>query len=218
MKRKWVLKENLKELREKSGLSMAALAEKTYTTNTTIFRIEKTGIVSDELLARTLSQALEVPFEELYLEHKQEEEALAKWEQNLKAVYEVQSDKGKSYYLLFVIRENRGKTYQVASPTYWKAMCDNGYEWRELIQYHPDGIVEQLNKSGIKCAAIHDEESLIYFYYGLNDGVVTAALIDVEVVKTLYPKLQIRYQVKPNEMMDYCGFCDCVSLVLRDGL
>ncbi len=57
-------------------------------------------------------------------------------------------------------------------------MSEDGYEWRELIQYHPDGIIEQLNKFGLKCAAIHDEEALFYFYYGLEDGVLTAALIE----------------------------------------
>ncbi len=217
MKRKWVLKKDLKELREKTGLSMAALAEKTYTTNTTIFRIEKTGIVSDKSLAVILSQVLEVSFEDLYLEHKQEEEALAKWEQNLKAVYEVHPDKNRSYYLAFVIRQDGGKSYQVASPTYWIEMSENGYEWRELIQYHPDGITEQLNESGVKCAVIHDEESLIYFYYGLDDGAVTAALIDVNAVSMLYPRLRTRYQVRTDEMTDCFGFCDCVSVVLRDG-
>lgn len=218
MKRKWVLKKNLKELREKAGLSMAALAEKTYTTNTTIFRIEKTRIVSDESLAVTLSRVLEVSFEDLYLEQKQEEEALAKWEHNLKAVYEVHSDQNRSYYLAFIIRQDGGKTYQVASPTYWTGMSEDGYEWRELIQYHPDGIMEQLNESCVKCAAIHDEESLIYFYYGLKDGVLTAALIDTETVSALYPKLRTKYQVKPEKMTDCCGFRDCVSIVLRDGL
>lgn len=218
MKSKWVLKKGLRELREKAGLSMAALAEKTYTTNTTIFRIEKTRIVSDESLAVTLSRVLEVSFEDLYLEQKQEEEALAKWEHNLKAVYEIQPDKEKSYYLAFVIRRDNGKTYQVASPTYWTAMCEDGYEWRELIQYHPDGIIEQINKSGTKCAAIHDEESLIYFYYGLEDDVLTAALLDTETVSAQYPKLRTKYQVRPEEMTDCCGFCDCVSIVLRDGL
>ena len=217
MKRKWVLRKGLKELREKAGLSMAALAEKAYTTNTTIFRIEKTGIVSDELLAVTLSQVLEVSFEDLYLEHRQEEEALAKWEQNLKAVYEVHPDKNRSYYLAFVIRQDGGKSYQVASPTYWTEMSENDYEWRELIQYHPDGIIEKINEFGVKCAAIHDEESLVYFYYGLDDEMVTAALIDVKVVSTLYPRLRTRYQVRPDELIDCFGFCDCVSVVLRDG-
>lgn len=216
MKRKWVLKMCLKELRERKRLSMTALAEKVYTTNTTIFRIEKTGIVSDESLALNLSKVLEVPFEDLYLEHRQEEEALAKWEQNLKAVYNIRPDKDKCYYLIFVIRHEGGKTYQVVSPTYWIEMSRNGYEWRKLIQYHPDGIIEKLNESGVKCAAIHDEESLIYFYYGLDDGTVTAALIDVIVVDTLYPRLRTRYQVRPKEMTDCFGFCDCVSLVLRD--
>ena len=97
-------------------------------------------------------------------------------------------------------------------------MCEDGYEWRELIQYHPDGIIEQINKSGSKCAAIHDEESLIYFYYGLEDGVLTAALIDTETVSALYPKLKTKYQIRPEEMIDCCGFCDCVPIVLRDGL
>ena len=218
MKSKWVLKKKLKDLREKAGLSMAALAEKTYTTNTTIFRIEKTGIVSDESLALILSQVLEVSFKDLYLEKNQEEEVLANWEHNLKAVYDVQPDKENTYYLAFVIRHDNGKTYQVASPTYWTAMCEDGYEWRELIQYHPDGIIEQINKSGSKCAAIHDEESLIYFYYGLEDGVLTAALIDTETVSALYPKLKTKYQIRPEEMIDCCGFCDCVPIVLRDGL
>ena len=122
MKSKWVLKKKLKDLREKAGLSMAALAEKTYTTNTTIFRIEKTGIVSDESLALILSQVLEVSFKDLYLEKNQEEEVLANWEHNLKAVYDVQPDKENTYYLAFVIRHDNGKTYQVASPTYWTAM------------------------------------------------------------------------------------------------
>ena len=218
MKRKWFLKKDLKELREKAGLSMAALAEKTYTTNTTIFRIEKTGIVSDESLALILSQVLEVSFEDLYLEQKQEEEALAKWEHNLKAIYDVQPDKEKSYYLAFVVRQDNGKAYQVASPTYWTAMCEDGYEWRELIQYHPDGIIEQINKFGTKCAAIHDVDSLIYFYFGLEDGVLTAALIDAETVSALYPKMRAKYQVRPEEMTDCCGFRDCVSIVLRDEL
>lgn len=216
MKSKWVLKKNLKDLREKAGLSMVALAEKTYTTNTTIFRIEKTGIVFDESLALTLSQVLEVSFEDLCLEQKHEEEALAKWERNLKAVYEVQPDEEKNYYLAFIIRQDNGKTYQVASPTYWTAMSEDGYEWRELIQYHPDGIIEQLNKFGLKCAAIHDEETLVYFYYGLEDGVLTAALIDTETVSALYPKMRTKYQIRPEEMTDCCGFCDCVSIVLRE--
>ena len=113
MKSKWVLKKKLKDLREKAGLSMAALAEKTYTTNTTIFRIEKTGIVSDESLALILSQVLEVSFKDLYLEKNQEEEVLANWEHNLKAVYDVQPDKENTYYLAFVIRHDNGKTYQL---------------------------------------------------------------------------------------------------------
>lgn len=218
MKRKWVLKENLKNLREKAGLSMAALAEKTYTSNTTIFRIEKTGIVADESLAKILSQVLEISFEDLYLERKKEEEALEKWEQHLREVYDTRPDKDKAYYLAFVVRHDTGKTYQVASPTYWVDMSENDYEWRELIPYHSDGILEQLDKHGVKCAVVHNEEALIYFYYGLEDGIVTASLIETDVAKILYPKLKTRYHVRPDELTNYCGFCDCVSLVLREGL
>lgn len=217
MKRQWVLKRNLKELRDKAGLSMAALAEKAFTTNTTIFRIEKTGIVSDESLAQILSQVLEVSFEDLYLERKQEEEALAKWEANLKAVYAEKPDKDREYYLIFVIRHENGKSYQAVSPSYWVSMADAGSEWRELRQYYPDGVVEHLEEQDIKCAVIHDEMALIYFYYGLEDDRLTAALVNVDIARTVYPGLETKYLVRPEQLVDFGGFKDCVSLAMHDG-
>ena len=217
MKRQWVLKRNLKELRDKAGLSMAALAEKAFTTNTTIFRIEKTGIVSDESLAQILSQVLEVSFEDLYLERKQEEEALAKWEANLKAVYAEKPDKDREYYLIFVIRHKNGKSYQAVSPSYWVSMADVGSEWRELQQYYPDGVVEHLEEQDIKCAVIHDEMALIYFYYGLEDDRLTAALVNVDIARTVYPGLGTKYLVRPEQLVDFGGFKDCVSLAMHDG-
>jgi len=217
MKRQWVLKRNLKELRDKAGLSMAALAEKAFTTNTTIFRIEKTGIVSDESLAQILSQVLEVSFEDLYLERKQEEEVLAKWEANLKAVYDEKPDKNREYYLIFVIRHENGKSYQAVSPSYWVSMADGGSEWRKLQQYYPDGVVEHLKEQDIKCAVIHDEMALIYFYYGLVDDRLAAALVNVDIARTVYPELRTKYLVQPEQLVDIGGFKDCVSLAMHDG-
>lgn len=41
MKIKWKIKQNLLELRKNSELSLQELADAVYTTNTTLFRIEK---------------------------------------------------------------------------------------------------------------------------------------------------------------------------------
>ena len=63
MRDKWVLKHSLTDLRSSLGLSMEALAERAYTTNTTIFRIEKTGIIADPALAKTLASVFGLPVE-----------------------------------------------------------------------------------------------------------------------------------------------------------
>lgn len=66
---------------------MSALAKLAFTTDTTIFRIEKTGVVSDESLAHMLSDVLKIPVDKLYMKKCQEEEAKAEWERNLKEVF-----------------------------------------------------------------------------------------------------------------------------------
>lgn len=63
MKTRWILKKDLKTLRDRLGISMFALAKLAFTTDTTIFRIEKTGVVSDESLAHMLSDVLIIPFD-----------------------------------------------------------------------------------------------------------------------------------------------------------
>lgn len=102
MKTRWILKKDLKTLRDRLGISMSALAKLAFTTDTTFFRIEKTGVVSDESLAHMLSDVLKIPFDKLYMKKCQEEESKVEWERNLKEVYETQPNFNKVYYVAFV--------------------------------------------------------------------------------------------------------------------
>ena len=215
MKRRWVLKQDLKSLRDKMGLSMAALAELSFTTNTTIFRIEKTKIVSDESLAQKLSEVLNTSFEELYLEKHHEDEALAEWDRHLREVYQQQADTNRTYYLVFVTRYDGGKNYEAISPTYWLSAVESTSERRKLLEYYPDAIIEHLREFDVRCAVVHNEMDLIYFYYGLEDEKRTAMLICTDTAKEVYPQLQTEYFVERKDMSDFCGFKDCVSVQLR---
>lgn len=215
MKRRWVLKQDLKCLRDKMGLSMAALAELSFTTNTTIFRIEKTKIVSDESLAQKLSEVLNIPFEELYLEKRHEDEALAEWDKHLKAVYQEQPDMNRTYYLVFVTRYDGGKKYQAISPTYWLSATGGTSERRKLLEYYPDAVMEHLGEFNVRCAVVHSEMNLIYFYYGLEDEKWTAMLICTDTAREVYPQLKTEYFVERKDMFDFCGFKDCVSVQLH---
>lgn len=215
MKRRWVLKQDLKSLRDKMGLSMAALAEQSFTTNTTIFRIEKTRIVSDESLAQKLSEVLNTPFEELYLEKRHEDEALAEWDRHLREVYQQQPDTNRAYYLVFVTRYDGGKSYEAISPTYWLSAVGGTSECRKILEYYSDAIIEHLGEFDVRCAVVHNEMDLIYFYYGLEDEKRTAMLICTDTAKEVYPQLQTEYLVEREDMSDFCGFKDCVSVQLR---
>lgn len=215
MRRCWVLKQDLKSLRDKMGLSMAALAELSFTTNTTIFRIEKTRIVSDEALAKKLAEVLNTPFEELYLEKRHEDEALAEWNRHLREVYQKRPDTSQTYYLVFVTRYDGGKNYQAISPTHWLSAVGVTSERRKLLEYYPDAIIEHLGEFNVNCAVVHNEMDLIYFYYGLEDKKRTAMLICTDTAKGVYPQLQTEYLVAREDMSDFCGFKDCVSVQLR---
>lgn len=215
MKKHWVLKQDLKRLRDSMKLSMAALAEVCYTTNTTIFRIEKTGIVFDELLAKKLSEVLNISFEDFFEEEYHENESLNRWDKHLKDVYHNHPDMNRTYYLVFVIKYEDGKNYQAISPTYWLSNNRDSFERRKIIKYYPDYITEHLAKYNIKCAVIRNEMDLIYFYYGLEDEKHTAMLICTDTVKELYLQLQTEYIVEQKDLLDFCGFKDCVSIELR---
>lgn len=214
MKRRWILKQDLKSLRNKTGLSIAVLAELSFTTNTTIFRIEKTRIVSDELLAKKLSEVLNTPFEELYLEKRHEDEALAEWNRHLREVYQEQPDTNRTYYLVFVTRYDGGKSYQAISPTYWLSAVGVTSERRKILEYYPDAIIEYLEEFNVSCAVVHTKMDLIYFYYGLEDKKRTAMLICTDTAKEVYPQMQTEYLVEREDMSDFCGFKDCVSVQL----
>lgn len=216
MKTRWILKKDLKTLRDRLGISMSALAKLAFTTDTTIFRIEKTGVVSDESLAHMLSDVLEIPFDKLYMKKCQEEEAKVEWERNLKEVYETQPNFNKVYYVAFVTRYECGKNYHVLSPTNWISTAEGSSELRGLVEYYPNGIIEYLEKQSVKCAVVHDEISLIYFYYGLEDMKQTAMLIGTDIAKEIYPHLKTNYLVKEDDMVDCCGFNDCVPVALVD--
>lgn len=215
MKKHWVLKQDFKKLRDNMKLSMADLAESCYSTNTTIFRIEKTGIVFDELLAKKLSESFCIPFEELFEEKSHEDESLDKWNEHLKDVYRNLPDMNQTYYLVFVIKYDGGKNYRAISPTYWLSKSGDSFERRKIIKYYPDYILEHLAKFNMKCAVIHNEMDLIYFYYGLEDENYTAILICTDTIKEFYLQLQTEYFVKQKDLLDFCGFKDCVSIQLR---
>ncbi len=216
MKKQYILKESLLSLRKKAGLSLAELAEKAYTTNTTVFRIEKSGVVSDISLAHSISEALSIPFNDLFIESHKSSEALYEYEKRIKAVYNEKAIESQSYYLVFLIRYDEGKSYRAVSPTRWVSMVNGSAEMREIEQYYPNGLAERLKTMGIKCVVIHDEMSLIYFYYGMDDRKLYAMLIDVNIASALFPHLKTIYQVNCDDLIDIGGFNDCVPIITKD--
>ncbi len=214
MRTKWVLKQNLAELRAARNLSMEALAELAYTTNTTIFRIEKSGFITDPTLAVKLASVFGVPFADFCSVSDSSAEMQEYWQEQINRPYQTEPDPESWYYLVFVRRyDNRGE-YSVISPTKWKA-TENGKERRELTRFGPDGVIGHLEEYGVKCAVVHDVLALIYFYYGIPSNGERAALVRPEVAETVYPGLVREYLCDMNSLPNHYDFKDLVQVELR---
>lgn len=215
MKKQWVLKQALKKLAWKYEIIYGNSSWLCFTTNTTIFWIEKTGIVFDKSLAKMISEIFNIPFDELFKEECHENEVLNNWNRHLCEVYKKHPEMNSMYYLGFVTRYDGGKSCQAISPTYWLSDSGDSFEWRRIIKYYPDSIIEHLGKFDIKCAVIHNQMDLIYFYYGQDDEIQTAMLICTDIINELYLQMETEYLVEQKDLFDSCGFKDCVSIQLR---
>ena len=216
MRKKWVLKKSLTELRAAKSLSMEALAEQAFTTNTTIFRIEKTGTTSDLNLAEKLASIFGVPFAEFWSYSSSFDEMEKSWKTQIECPYQTKSDPQKWYYLVFVRRYDRRGEYSVISPTRWVDM-DGGMEHRKLTHFAPDGVIEHLNEYGVRCAVVHDFLALIYFYYGIPANSERAALVCTDVAESVYPGLVKDYLCKTSSLPNHYDFKDLVQVELHGG-
>lgn len=214
MRDKWILKKDLTELRAARKLSMEALAELAFTTNTTIFRIEKTGIIADPGLAEKLASIFDIPFDEFCAGAFASDRAAEKWAADLERPYLTTPDADSSYYLVFVRRYEKHGEYSVISPTVWTGF-EGTRERRRLMVLSPEGIAEHLAEYGLRCAVVHDTISLIYFYYGIESGEERAALVRTDVAESIYPNLVTDYVCAANGLPSHRGFKDLIQVKLH---
>ena len=214
MRNKWVLKHNLADLRSSRGLSMEALAERTYTTSTTIFRIEKCGVITDPTLARTLASAFDMPFEDFCSSNFATEKIEENWRQQIERPYLTQPEPDSSYYLIFIKRYEKASEYCARSPTYW-VKSEYGKERRRLITFKPDGIREHLAEYDVRCAVVHDSVALIYYFYSICNNEERAALVRTDVADSVYPRLVKEYVCEANSLPTHYDFKDLVELDLH---
>lgn len=214
MRDKRVLKRSLTELRSSLGLSMEALAQRAYTTNTTIFRIEKTGVIADPALAETLASVFGIPLEDFCSVDYATDRMQADWKRQIERPYLTKADTESWYYLVFVRRYEKFGEYSAVSPTSW-VRNENGKERRRLMAFGPEGIIEHLAGYGVKCAVVHDTLALIYFYYGIPDNTERAVLIRTDVADSAYPGLVKEYVCDVNGLPNHYDFKDLAELELH---
>lgn len=216
MRNKWILRQNLSDLRMKQNLSMDALAQLAFTTNTTIFRIEKSGYITDFSLAEQIASVFGIPVSELCEFADGAARTEKQWQEQLDHPYQTEADPDCWYYLAFVRRYDKDGEYSVMSPTVWVSM-DAGKEIRMLPRFGSDGIVEHLAERGMKCAVVHDEIDLIFFYYGIPNNEERAALVRSDIAETVYPHMVQKYRCDMNSLPNHYGFKDLVQVELRGG-
>lgn len=214
MRDKWVLKHSLTDLRSSLGLSMEALAERAYTTNTTIFRIEKTGIIADPALAKTLASVFGLPVEDFCSVDFASDRMKTEWSRQIERPYSTTPDPEAWYYLVFVRRYEKFGEYSAISPTSW-VRNENGKERRRLMVFGSDGIIEHLAEYKVKCAVVHDSLALIYFYYGIPDNEERAVLVRTDVADSVYPRLVKEYLCDMNSLPNHYDFKDLAELELH---
>ena len=214
MKSKWILRCNLTDLRAKHGLSMEALAKLAYTTNTTIFRIEKTGFIADYTLAERLASIFDVPFVSFCSVDFVSDKISSEWEKQIEKPYLTQPDTESDYYVVFVRRYEKFSEYSAVSPTSW-AGFENGRECRKLLAFKSEGIIEHLAECGVRCAVVNDSLSLIDFYYSIPNNNECAALIKTDVADSIYHNLVKEYVCDVKKLFSRYGFNDLVEIELR---
>lgn len=192
---------------------MEALAALAYTTNTTVFRIEKTGVITDRALAEKLASIFGFSFEAFCAEDFASVKMEKEWERQTKRPYLTQPNTDGNYYLVFVKRYEKDGEYSVISPTSW-VKTENGKERRRLCVFGPDDIIEHLAEYGVKCAVVHDTLALIYFYYGISENEERAALVRTDVAESVYPRLVKEYVCDINSLPNHYDFKDLADVEL----
>lgn len=207
MKIKWRIKQNLLELRKNKQLSLQALAEAVYTTNTTLFRIEKTGFCTDEAIAVKLANVLGVEFDDLFeqfdtvIEYEHGYDIRVQDLYTLKPQYEY-------YYVFFIEVFEKYKSYISYLPTVWTAMSNsNSTELRRVRQYKFDEIKNYLVDCGHAPAIIDSYEAFVLFYSSLNVDETRVALIAAD--RGIIAELDEVQEVFVGKMFSAYGLKDC---------
>lgn len=210
MRIKWKLKHELSDLRKEEKISLQKLAEEVFSTNTTLFRVEKTGVVNDEELAKQLAAYFNINFEEFVEKIDTSEDSVDEWEKQIKELFTRKPDAKLIYCLFFVTIFDQGKSYVSLTPTYWKAFADNNdSEIRNIALYEPNGIKEHLIEQGVDVAVAYDEMDLIYFYYGSTDEYERAIMVPKELAASVLRNFKEVKEIKIDTMINKYGFKDC---------
>lgn len=208
MKKKWRTKQDITLLRANANISLQSLADMVYSTNSSLFRIEKLGYCTDDTLARNISLILGISFDDLFEEYDSFEETEKRWQERIDGLYSA-IPKEENYSILFLTTYDNYSTYQACVPTVWVGTGSNSmYELRASRKYETDSITDYLNELKIKYAIVENEDDFVHFFYSAEENNETVALIasDCKVIDEISKPLEIQ--------MDYpfvnrYGFVDC---------
>jgi len=211
VKKKWKTKQDIGLLRKSKDLSLQQLAEMVFSTNTSLFRIEKLGYCTDELLAKKIAEVLDIPVENLFEEYDKDTANVDEWNKKIRALYATEPIADR-YYVLFLTTYDDYSSYSACVPTAWIDVgSEIPNEKRTPRYYNGNEVRTYLESIGIKPAIVENEDDFIHFFYSTIDGVEAVALIsfDNNVIKELGVPIEVRRDY-PFENKQ--GFNDCYYL------
>lgn len=207
MKIKWRIKQDLLELRKNNGLSLQELANAVYTTNTTLFRIEKTGFCTDEVIAMNLANTFGIEFDDLFERFDSVNEYEQEYEEQIRELYS-KNPQNEFYYVFFIKVLKRFKSYISYLPTVWSAMSNSDKtEIRKVRQYKVYEIKDYLIDCGYKPAIIDSYEAFVLFYSSLKEDETSVALIAAD--KGIIGELDEAQEILIDKMFSVSGLKDC---------
>lgn len=207
MKIKWKIKQNLLELRKNSELSLQELADAVYTTNTTLFRIEKKGFCTDEAIAVNLANVFGIEFNDLFEQFDSVNEHEQEYEEQIQNLYS-NKPQYEYYYVFFIKVFERFKSYISYLPTVWSAMSNSDKtEIRKVRQYRVNEIKDYLNDYGYNPAIIDSYEAFVLFYSSLKEDETCVALIAAD--RGIIGELDEVQEVLIDKMFSVSGLKDC---------
>lgn len=208
MKKKWRTKQEIALLRKQANISLQGLADMVYSTNSSLFRIEKLGYCTDETLARNISLILGVSFNNLFEEYDSFEETEKRWQQKIDGLYTATPTK-ESYSIIFLTTYDNYSTYQACVPTVWVGTGSNSMnELRINRKYETDSIIDYLDELKIKYAIVESEDDFVHFFYSTEEKKEAVALIasDCKIIDEISNPLEIQTDYS---FVNRYGFADC---------